>query len=63
MSIKVARSFRLKKNVDDAITNLMGEENRNRNNLVELLIEEALRARRAMPSKTRPKKRVESATR
>lgn len=48
MSVKVARSFRLKKNVDDAITALMREESRNRNNLVELLIEEALRARRAL---------------
>lgn len=38
----VARSFRLKESVDSAISNLMKTESRSRNNIVEILLEEAL---------------------
>lgn len=46
MSISIARSFRLQNNIDDAITELMREENRTRSNMVNTLLAEALRSRK-----------------
>lgn len=46
MSISIARSFRLQNNIDDAITELMREENRTRSNMVNTLLAEALRNRK-----------------
>ena len=57
----VARSFRLKKSVDDAITELMGEESRNRNNLVEILLEEAIQNRRSAEHAVSGKKQIKPA--
>lgn len=55
--IKVPRSFRLDKSVDDSITELMRIENRSRSNLVDTLLEEALRNRAKPRKRQRPEPR------
>lgn len=57
MSVTVSRSFRFSKKLDDRITALMAEENRNRNNLVVVLLEEALLARQKVSGHARGKRK------
>jgi hypothetical protein len=57
MSVKVSRSFRFDKKLDDKLTALMAQENRNRNNLVEVLLEEALLARLKVSGHARSKRK------
>lgn len=51
MSMTVARSFRVPKEIDDAVTSLMAKERRNRNNMVDTLLAEAIAARKARKAK------------
>lgn len=57
--IKVPRSFRLDKEIDDTITELMKTEHRSRNNLVDMLLEEAIRNRKAKPSRRKRQQPVQ----
>ena len=51
MSMTVARSFRVPKEIDDAVTSFMAKERRNRNNMVDTLLAEAIAARKARKAK------------
>lgn len=57
--IKVARSFRLDKDTDDTITELMKTEHRSRNNLVDILLEEAIQNRKAKHSRRKRQQPVQ----